>query len=72
MIPARGMTGGISSGVANFGIAAGSSVPPATCAIALRNPPTPVANSVNVMPPVYFRNVLLEIMTVSPWNELDR
>jgi len=67
MVPARGITGGISSGVAYFGIARGSSVPPGIAsAIALRSPPTPVAKSVKVVAPVYLRNVRLEIMTVSP------
>jgi hypothetical protein len=60
------MTGGISSGVRYFGTDAGLSVPPAISAIALRSPPTPVANSVKVVAPVYLRNVLLEIIAASP------
>jgi len=39
MVPARGMTGGISSAVAYFGTESGSSVPPGTWAKATFVPP---------------------------------
>ena len=64
IVPARGMTGGMSSGVWYFGIAVGSSEPPGICAIAFAMPVSVLKpNSVSVVPPaVYLRNVRRVIM----------
>src|SRR5687768_15925121 len=63
MVPAFGITGGISSGVSNFGTVDGSSVPPGICAIASRTPNLLTAYHVNAVAPVYFKKVRRVIMS---------
>ena len=64
------MTGGISSGVAYFGINDGSSDPPGICARAFELPESlSKPNSVsNVLPAVYFTNVRRETFIFSPYS----